>query len=110
MVGFYALATGSVACKQAPGRISRQMPEPVPVAVLGRLAVDERWHGCGIGGSGLLKDAVIRTMAAARHVGIRALLVHALDEQAKAFYLARGFIASPIEPMTLMLSLAQSAA
>jgi GNAT superfamily N-acetyltransferase len=110
VVGFYALATGSAARKQAPGRISRrQMPEPVPVAVLGRLAVDERWHGCGIG-SGLLKDAVIRTMAAARHVGIRALLVHALNEQAKAFYLERGFIASPIEPMTLMLSLAQTAA
>lgn len=47
VVGFYALATGSVARKQAPGRISRQMPKPVPVAVLGRLAVDERWHGCG---------------------------------------------------------------
>ncbi len=74
------------------------MPEPVPVAVLGRLAVDERWHGCGIG-SGLLKDAVIRT-----------LLVHALDEQARAFYLGHGFIESPIEPMTLMLSLAQIAA
>lgn len=80
------------------------MPEPVPVAILGRLAVDERWHGGGIG-SGLLKDAVIRTMAAARHVGIRALLVHALNEQAKAFYLGNGFIESPIEPMTLMLSL-----
>jgi len=85
------------------------MPEPVPVAVLGYLAVDQRWHGCGIG-SGLLKDAVIRTMAAARHGGIRALLVHALDEQAKAFYLEHGFIESPIEPMTLMLSLAQTAA
>jgi GNAT superfamily N-acetyltransferase len=109
VVGFYALATGSVARKQAPGRISRQMPEPVPVAVLGRLAVDERWHGGGIG-SGLLKDAVIRTMAAARNGGIRALLVHALDEQAKAFYLEHGFIESPIEPMTLMLSLAQTAA
>jgi GNAT superfamily N-acetyltransferase len=109
VVGFYALATGSAARRQAPGRISRQMPEPVPVAVLGRLAVDQRWQGCGIG-SGLLKDAVIRTMAAARHVGIRALLVHALDEQAKAFYLGHGFIESPIEPMTLMLSLAQTAA
>jgi GNAT superfamily N-acetyltransferase len=109
VVGFYALATGSVASKQAPGRISRQMPEPVPAAVSGRLAVDQRWHGCGIG-SGLLKDAVIRTMVAARHVGIRALLVHTLDEQAKAFYLGRGFIESPIEPMTLMLSLAHSAA
>jgi GNAT superfamily N-acetyltransferase len=107
VVGFYALATGSAARKQAPGRISRQMPEPVPVAVLGRLAVDQRWHGIG---SGLLKDAVIRTMAAARHGGIRALLVHALDEQAKAFYLGHGFIESPIEPMTLMLSLVQTAA
>ncbi len=99
VVGFYALATGSVARKQAPGgNQPPEMPEPTPVAVLGRLAVDERWHGCGIG-SGLLKDAVIR-----------ALLVHALNEQAKAFYLGHGFIASPIEPMTLMLSLAQTAA
>ena len=109
VVGFYALATGSAARKQALGKISRQMPEPVPLAVLGRLAVDERWHGCGIG-SGLLKDAVIRTMAAARHGGSRALLVHALNEQAKGFYLGHGFIESPIEPMTLMLSLAQTAA
>jgi GNAT superfamily N-acetyltransferase len=104
VVGFYALATGSVARRQAPGRISRNMPEPLPVAVLGRLAVDERWRGCGIG-SGLLKDAVIRTLAVSQHIGIRALLVHALNGKAKEFYIKHGFTESPVYPLTLMLSL-----
>lgn len=81
------------------------MPEPIPVAVLGRLAVHRDWQGQGIG-SGLLKDAVLRTFHAAQELGIRALLCHAIDGAAKDFYLQRGFIASPIEPMTVMLSFA----
>lgn len=104
VVGFYALATGSVSRAQAPGKISRKMPEPIPVIVLGRLAVDLKWQGSGIG-TGLLKDAVLRVLSVAQQVGVRALLVHALDEEAKGFYLHHGFIESPIDPMTFMLGL-----
>ncbi len=82
------------------------MPEPVPVAVLGRLAVHAEWSGKGIGG-GLLKDAVLRTVRLAEEMGIRALLCHAIDESAKRFYQHHGFIQSPIDPMTLMLNIAK---
>ena len=80
------------------------MPDPIPVAVLGRLAVHEAWLGQGIG-SGLLKDAVLRTLQTSKELGIRALLCHAIDESAKAFYIQRGFVESPIEPLTVMLGL-----
>lgn len=64
------------------------------------------WVGQGLG-SGLLKDAILRTLQTARELGIRALLCHAIDDAAKEFYLQRGFIQSPIEPLTVMLSLAR---
>lgn len=104
VVGYYALATGSVLRRQAPGKIKREMPEPIPVMVLGRLAVDLSWQGSGLG-SGLLRDAVLRTYTVSKQVGVRALLVHALSEDAKVFYLRHGFMQSPIDPMTLMLNL-----
>jgi len=80
------------------------MPEPIPLIVLGRLAVDFRWQSTGIG-AGLLKDAVTRSLLVAKQVGVRALLVHAIGEKAKGFYTIHGFKESPIDPMTLMLSL-----
>ena len=104
VVGYYALSAGSVARAVAPGRISRNTPEPIPVAVLGRLAVHHGHTGHGLG-AGLLRDAVLRTQRLAREMGVRALLCHALDEQAQAFYLHHGFLTSPIEPLTLMLPL-----
>lgn len=104
VVGYYALATGSILRQQAPGKIKREMPEPIPVMVLGRLAVDRNWQGSGLG-SGLLRDALLRTYNVSQQVGIRALLVHALSEVAKEFYLRHGFMQSPIDPMTLMLNL-----
>ena len=104
VVGYYALATGSILRQQAPGKIRREMPEPIPVMVLGRLAVDRKWQGSGLG-SGLLRDAVLRTYNVSKQVGARALLVHALSEEAKAFYLRHGFMKSPLDPMTLMLNL-----
>lgn len=104
VVGYYALATGSIIRQQAPGKIKRKMPEPIPVMVLGRLAVDRKWQGAGLG-SGLLRDALLRTYNVSQQVGIRALLVHALSDEAKNFYLCHGFMQSPIEPMTLMLNL-----
>lgn len=106
VLGYYVLAAGSVSHAVVPGSVRRNMPEPIPVVVLGRLAVHQDWTGRGIG-SGLLKDAVRRTLQSANEIGIRALLCHAIDEAAKDFYLQRGFVASPIEPMTLMLGLAR---
>ncbi|WP_369979132.1 GNAT family N-acetyltransferase [Xanthomonas bundabergensis] len=104
VVGYYALAAGVVAHEDAPGRIRRNMPNPVPVIVLGRLAVHVDWVGQGIG-KGLLKDAVQRTLQVCEQVGARALLCHAFDEAAKAFYLKHGFIVSPIHDLTVMLPL-----
>lgn len=104
VVGYYALAAGAVSLEEAPGRIRRNMPDPIPVIVLGRLAVHVDKTGQGIG-RGLLKDAVQRALRASELVGARALLCHAIDEAAKAFYLKHGFIESPIHQMTLMLPL-----
>ena len=80
------------------------MPDPIPMAVLGRLAIDQNWQGKKIGVA-LLRDAVLRTAQAAQIVGIRGLLVHAISEAAKAFYEHHGFIPSPSNPMTLVLSI-----
>lgn len=82
------------------------MPNPLPVIVLGRLAVHEDCSGRGIG-SGLLKDAVLRALQAAEIVGACALLCHAIDDEAKAFYVKHGFAASPLQPLTVMLGLAR---
>ncbi len=104
VIGYYSLATGSITSQQAPGKIKRNMPNPIPVMVLGRLAIDKRWQGQGIGPA-LLKDALLRTIKVSCDAGIKALLVHALSNMAKHFYKRYGFIESPFEPMTLMLSL-----
>lgn len=103
-MGYYALAAGAVSREHAPGRIRRNAPDPVPVIVLGRLAVHVDMPRRGIG-RGLLKDAVLRTLQASEQVGARALLCHAIDDAAKAFYLKHGFVESPIHTMTLMLPL-----
>lgn len=104
VVGYYCLASGALALNSAPSSIRRNMPDPIPVAILGRLAIDESYQGKGLGVA-LLQDAVLRTAQAANILGIRGLLVHALSEQAKTFYQYHGFVASPTEPMTLILSL-----
>lgn len=104
VIGYYCLAVGSVMCNEAPGNIRRNMPASIPVMVLGRLAVDEKMQGHGIG-KGLLKDAMLRTVTVSREAGIRALLVHSLSESAQHFYKRFGFIESPVDEMTLMRSL-----
>jgi GNAT superfamily N-acetyltransferase len=106
VVGYYALSAGAVLHETVPGNIRRNMPEPIPVAVLGRLAVHSDWNGQGIG-AGLLKDAVLRTARLGEEMGIRALLCHAIDERARDFYLSHGFVVSPIEPLTVMLNIAR---
>jgi GNAT superfamily N-acetyltransferase len=104
VVGYYCLASGALELSDTPASIRRNMPDPVPVAILGRLAVDKPCQGKGLGVA-LLQDAVVRTAHAAGILGIRGLLVHALSIEAKAFYEHHGFVASPTQPMTLILSL-----
>jgi GNAT superfamily N-acetyltransferase len=108
VVGYYALAAGSVLHAQSPGSIRRNMPEPVPVVILGRLAVHSGWSGRGLGAD-LLKDAVLRATRLAGEMGIRALVCHAISEEAKRFYLHHAFVESPIEPMMVMLNIAKLA-
>ncbi len=80
------------------------MPNPVPVVLLGRLAIDQNWQGRGLGGD-LLRDAVLRVFAAGASIGVRAILVHAISMEAKGFYEKRGFRPSPVDPMALMITL-----
>ncbi len=100
--GYYAMAAGAVSHQMATTSVRRNMPDPVPVMVLARLAVDHQAQGVKLGAS-LLRDAVNRATAVSRDVGVRALLVHALHDRAKQFYEYYGFQASPVHPMTLML-------
>ena len=104
VVGYYALAAGAIAEGEATGRARRNMPDPVPVMVIGRLAIDTGYQGSGLGRA-LLRDAVLRTMQAADIAGIRAMLVHAISEDAKRFYERCGFQPSPLDPMTLMVTM-----
>jgi GNAT superfamily N-acetyltransferase len=109
VIGYYALASGAITVESAPGRFRRNMPKPIPVAVLGRLAVDKDWKGQGIGRA-LFRDAAHRVVYAAEAIGIRGMVVHAISEDARNFYLALGFEPSPSEPMTLMVTLSDVAA
>ena len=104
VVGYYALAAGAVAHQLATSGVRRNMPDPIPVLVLARLAVDYRAQGRQLGAA-LLQDAVQRAVAVSQNAGVRALLVHALHERAKQFYLRYGFQESPQHLMTLMLRL-----
>jgi GNAT superfamily N-acetyltransferase len=108
VVGYYALATGAVAQHEVTGKVRRNMPEPIPIMVIGRLAVDLTYQRKGLG-SGLLKDALLRTLNAASIAGIRAVLLHAISDDAKHFYERAGFSTSPVDPMTLMITLADVA-
>ena len=105
VVAYYALSAGAVAVTHAPGRFRRNMPDPIPVAVLGRLAVDRSAQGKGLGRA-LFRDAGLRVLNAADIIGIRGLLVDAISDEAKAFYLSLGMTPSPLSPMTLVVTLA----
>ena len=105
VIGYYCLAAGAIGHAEAPSNMKRNRPDPIPVLVLGRLAIHKDHHQKGIG-TALLGDAIRRAIQAASIAGVTALLVHAISEQARRFYLSRGFIESPIKPMTLCLMLA----
>ena len=102
--GYYAMAAGAVSHLMATSVVRRNMPDPVPVMVRARLAVDQRAQGMPLGAA-LLQDAVNRAVAVSLNAGVRALLVHALHDRAKQFYEHYGFQVSPVHPMTLMLRL-----
>jgi GNAT superfamily N-acetyltransferase len=104
-VGYYALASGAITVEASVGRFRRNMPDPIPVAILGRLAIDRSQQGRGLGRA-MFRDCALRVAHAADTIGIRGIVVHAISEQAKAFYQALGFDPSPAEPMTLMVTLA----
>jgi len=104
VIGYFSLANGQVSRAIAPGRISRNMPEPIPVIIMGRLAVHIHYQHKGLG-SELLRDAFLRARKASEISAARALLIHALNDKAKKFYLHHGFFESPVDPYTLMHSL-----
>ena len=82
----------------------RNMPDPLPVLLLGRLAVDKRYHNRGIG-QALLRNAMLRAVNVSGDAGVFAILVHALSNPAKQLYRSRGFVESPLQPMTLIMTL-----
>ena len=104
VIAYYAVASGAISLGGALGRFRRNMPNPIPVALLARLAIDNAWQGRGLGRA-LFRDCAARVTNAAESIGIRGIVVHAISEQAKAFYLALGFEPSPLDPMTLMVTL-----
>ncbi len=101
VAGYYTLVVGEVRYEDAPERLKKGLAKhPVPIMLLARLAIDVKWQGKGLG-SGLLKDAMLRTLQAAEIAGIRALAVHAKDDEARAFYERFDFAASPSDPYHL---------
>jgi GNAT superfamily N-acetyltransferase len=104
VVGYYALASGSINAQAVTGGFRRNMPDPIPVVILARLAIDQTCQGRGLGRA-LFRDAALRVMQAADTIGIRGIIVHTISLPAKDFYLALGFDVSPLEPMTLAIAL-----
>lgn len=102
VVGYYAMAAGAVSHSGSAGKFRRNMPDPIPVILLSRLAIDRKHQGCGLG-EGLLRDAIARAVQAAEQIGVRAILVHALHDQAREFYIRFNFEPSPTDPLHLML-------
>ena len=104
VIGYFSLSNGHVSRAVAPGSVSRNMPEPIPVIIMGRLAVHIDYQHRGLG-SDLLRDAFLRARKASEISAARALLIHALNDKAKQFYLQHGFFESQVDPLTLMHSL-----
>jgi GNAT superfamily N-acetyltransferase len=104
VLAYYALASSAIAVEAATSRMRRNMPDPIPVVVLGRLAVDHSLQDSWMGRA-LVRDACLRVIAAADAIGIRGMIVHALSGSAQAFYERVGFDPSPLDPMTLMATI-----
>lgn len=107
VLGYYTLSAVAVEHADLPGKLRRNAPNPVPAVLMGRLAIDTEAQGSGLGRF-LVRDAILSTLAAAGRIGVRILLVHALHEQAAAFYEKLGFKRSPTDPLHLYLLLADA--
>lgn len=108
VAGYYALSMGQVLNREATGAMRRNMPQHIPAVILGRLAVDQRFQGHGLG-TALLKDAVLRSLRAVSEVSARLIVVHAISPAAEAFYLRHGFVRLPVETPTFALDLVKFA-
>lgn len=105
VVAYYASVSGAVLASGATGHLRRNMPDPIPVVVLGRLAIDSTINGQGFGRA-LIRDAGMRVLQAADTIEIRGMTVQALSDEAKVSYEHLGFEPSPIDPRLLMITLA----
>lgn len=104
VIGFYSLATGSIEHQLLSANIRRNMPSPIPVIVLTRLAVNFTWQGKGLG-KHLLKDALLRCLHVSENIGVRAVIVHALNGGVAEFYRQYGFVQSNLNKHTLVISI-----
>lgn len=105
VAGYFSLTVGQIDVVDAPERVARGMGRfPIPVVLLARLAVDTKWQSKGLG-SAMLREAVLKTLALSENVGVRAMLVHPLDEKAESFYMKYGFIKSPVREKQFLLLL-----
>lgn len=102
VVAYYASSTASVLRSSVSTRIRRNQPEQIPAILLARMAVDQRDKGKGVGGA-LLKHFMLKALEVAQSVGVRVLLIHAKDDEAKTFYSHYGFVESSFDPLTLMM-------
>lgn len=107
VIGYYCLSAGAIEHESSSAKVRRNMPDPIPIMILGRLAVDIQHQHQSIG-KGLLKDAILRTIKVSKQAGIRALLVHAISEEAKQFYVQNGFHESPTNNMTLIVTIEEA--
>ena len=105
VAGYFSLTVGQIDVVDAPARVAMGMGRfPIPVVLLARLAVDRKWQSKGLGRA-MLREAVLKTLALSENVGVRAMLVHPLNETAEAFYMKYGFIKSPVREKQLLLLL-----
>jgi predicted N-acetyltransferase YhbS len=109
VIGYYSLASAEIQRSIATPKLRRNMPDKISAALIGRLAVDVQFHGKGLG-TDLVYDAIRHIASAAEHVGVRAILIHAISDEAAIFYEKVGFDRSPIESRTLMMTVADAVA
>lgn len=109
IAGYYCLSASALARDDATSSLRRNMPNPIPVILIGRLAVDQRFAGIGLGAS-LLQEAILKGVEASRIVGARALLVHAISDSAEKFYLKFGFTPVPDSARVMYITVADAEA
>ncbi|MTJ83803.1 MAG: GNAT family N-acetyltransferase [Telmatospirillum sp.] len=103
VIGYYAISTAMEQRLTLPtAKLRRDMPDEIPLLLVGRLALDQEWQGLGLG-SALLSDALQRCLVASEIAGVRAVVVHAIDDEAATFYRHHGFLASPLGERALVM-------